>query len=560
MELKLPGCEPDGAGCNDSTMKKLFGRVQQGLDRLEQDRSGAAPNSGSVSPLAASPSPTSNPPSKRDIYLHRKQRGVNLGSWFSLESWLTPSLFQTAREPKGSELDVVAGMNAEKAKAMLEHHWDTFINDGDLQWLVDHGVNTVRIPMAYFHYLSGHPDEHVRALLKDTDFEQYATIYTAAYSKVHRAIEKAGSRGIGVLVDLHGAPGGQNADGHCGVSNGRSALWNSRRDQEKTIAILVSMANDFSRYENVVGLELINEPKNSDKLQGFYEEVVRQVRRSSPHAASLPLYLGDAWDINHYSGFVGAQSTVSNFLVDDFHLYKCFTPEDHRTKVETHAAKLFPGNSPDFNDQSGCGELSRTLYTMSQRCGRSLIIGEWSAALNPASLHHLSSEEKQRAAKAEYAHNQWKTFDKFCAGYFFWTLKKEGPPDTGWGFYSAVERGVLPSHLDPHHSRSKTAQELEQARLSAQTAASRGHEGYWDKQKGGPYEHWRFAEGFDLAWSDSLAFMQTDTSNEIGFEGQWLKTRTAAHANEKGQGSRMIWEFEHGFSQGLSAFKTALYR
>ncbi len=379
---------------------------------------------------ANAPPPTSvdAPPTRRDIYLHRKQRGVNLGSWFSLEGWLTPSLFQKAKEPKGSEFDVVAGMDPDEAKAMLETHWDNFINDGDLQWMVDHGINTVRIPVGYFHFLAGHPNEQVRALLKDTDFEKYAPIYQGAYARIQRAIESAASRNVGVLVDLHGAPGGQGADGHCGVSSGKAAMWNSRSDQQKTIEILKVMAAEYSRFENVVGLELINEPKNSGKLQGFYDEAVSQIRSVSPEAAALPLYIGDAWDTNHYTGYVGQRASANNFIVADHHLYRCFDGSDHAIRCEDHARKLHPGTSPVPTNTDGCGETANWLASMSQKCGGSLIIGEWSAALNPSSLHHLGDENGQRPAKAEYAHNEWKSFDKFCAGYFSGRSKRRVRP------------------------------------------------------------------------------------------------------------------------------------
>lgn len=542
-------------------MKKFIGKVQQGMNKLDQDRrAGKAMTSAQTTFDALPPTSVDAPPTRRDIYRHRKQRGVNLGSWFSLEAWLTPSLFQKARDPKASELDVVAGMDPNEARAMLENHWDNFINDGDLQWMVDHGINTVRIPVGYFHFLAGHPNESVRALIKDTDYERYAPIYAGAFSRIQRAIEFTASRNVGVLVDLHGAPGGQNSDAHCGVSDGKAALWDSPANQQKTIEILKAMASEYARFENVVGLELINEPKNSGSLSSFYDQAITQVRSVSPEVAALPLYIGDAWDTNYYTGFVGQRASASNFLVTDHHLYRCFTAQDLATRVEDFARKLNPGTSPLPTNSDGAGETAVWLKDMSNRCGGSLVVGEWSAALNPASLQYLSTEEQQRAAKAEYAFNEWKSFDKFCAGYFFWTLKKEGAPDTGWGFYSAVERGVLPQHLDPHRGQRKSVQELEAARQAAQDAALASHANYWDQQSGGPYEHWRFSEGYSLAWTDSVEFLKANESNEIGFTGQWQKTRTAAHAQAKGQGSTMIWEFEHGYNQGLAGFKSALYR
>ncbi|KAI3479829.1 hypothetical protein L1887_58076 [Cichorium endivia] len=388
-------------------------------------------------------------------------------------------------------------------------------------------------PSATFTSSLGHPNESVRALIKDTDYERYAPIYAGAFSRIQRAIEFTASRNVGVLVDLHGAPGGQNADAHCGVSDGKAALWDSPANQQKTIEILKAMASEYARFENVVGLELINEPKNSGSLSSFYDQAITQVRSVSPEVAALPLYIGDAWDTNYYTGFVGQRASASNFLVTDHHLYRCFTAQDLATRVEDFARKLNPGTSPLPTNSDGAGETAVWLKDMSNRCGGSLVVGEWSAALNPASLQYLSTEEQQRAAKAEYAFNEWKSFDKFCAGYFFWTLKKEGAPDTGLGLLLGCRARSPPAASGP----------------APRTT-----------QSGGPYEHWRFSDGYSLAWTDSVEFLKANESNEIGFTGQWQKTRTAAHAQAKGQGSTMIWEFEHGYSQGLAGFKSALYR
>ncbi|EPQ31843.1 uncharacterized protein PFL1_00042 [Pseudozyma flocculosa PF-1] len=548
-------------------MKKFIGKVQEGIDKLDLDKkagglTGGPSSSSSPPSSAAAPASLTSinaPPSQRDIYLHRKQRGVNLGSWFSLESWLTPSLFQKAKDPKGSELDVVRGMDAAEAKSMLEAHWDNFVNDGDWRWMVDHGVNTVRIPVAYFHFLAGHPDPAVRSLLKGTDFDKHASVYEGALPRIHNAIEKAKQHRIGVLIDLHGAPGAQNTDGHSGVSTGKAALWDSSSDVKKTVQILVAMATEYARYENVVGLELLNEPKNTNKLQSFYQDAIARIRAASSEAAALPLYLGDAWDTNHYTGFVGQQAGAGNFLVADYHLYRCFTPQDHSIRCEEHAAKVHPGSSPRRHDRGDCGDTAGWLQSMSHRCGHSLIVGEWSAALNPGSLGHLGSPEEKKRAKTAWAHNQWLSYDKFCAGYFFWTLKKEGGPDTGWCFYTAVERGVLPPHLDPHRGRRRSPADMEAQMAGAQQQASAGHEAYWNKQgDASKYEHWRFAEGFATAWRDAVEFAKQSADNEIGFDGQWKKDRVEAHRREKGQGSKMVWQFEHGFDQGLAAFNAAL--
>jgi len=83
-------------------------------------------------------------PTEQDFYRHRKQRGVNLGSWFVLERWIVDSPFHSADGPAQSDLDVARGANA---KGILERHWDTWITDSDWAWIAERGVNTVRIPV-----------------------------------------------------------------------------------------------------------------------------------------------------------------------------------------------------------------------------------------------------------------------------------------------------------------------------------------------------------------------------------------------------------------------------
>ena len=56
-----------------------------------------------------------------DVYRYRQQQSVNLGGWFALESWMTPSLFECAAGNKSSELDAAMGWGTpELAKMVIE--------------------------------------------------------------------------------------------------------------------------------------------------------------------------------------------------------------------------------------------------------------------------------------------------------------------------------------------------------------------------------------------------------------------------------------------------------
>ena len=116
------------------------------------------------------------------------------------EQWMTPSLFGCAAGDQVSELDIASGWGSrDAARSLLEQHWDTFVNDSDFQYLSSIGINTVRLPIGYW---SLGP-----SFCQGTPFEPFSDVYQNSWSRVVRAINSAAEAGIGVLVDLHGAPG-----------------------------------------------------------------------------------------------------------------------------------------------------------------------------------------------------------------------------------------------------------------------------------------------------------------------------------------------------------------
>ena len=122
---------------------------------------------------------------------------------FVHEQWMTPSLFSCAAGKKVSELDIASGWGSiGSARALLERHWDTFITEGDFKYLASIGINTVRLPIGYWNLgpLYCH----------NTPFEAVSNVYQNSWPRIVRAINMAADAGIGVLVDLHGAPGSQN--------------------------------------------------------------------------------------------------------------------------------------------------------------------------------------------------------------------------------------------------------------------------------------------------------------------------------------------------------------
>lgn len=212
------------------------------------------------------PTPTFAPFNEKtaSIFRYRKQQSVNLGSWFVQENWMVPSIFTCADGNRAAEHDVSAGwVNTTQSRQVLERHWDTWITESDFSYLASIGINTVRLPIGFW---SLGPQA-----CEDTPFEDVSDVYTNSWPRVLRAIKYAENHGLGVLVDLHGAPGSQNGQAHSGTSDGVVGLWKSPAYMNKTIEVLTNITRELVNVNNVVGIQLLNEPADDPIIPSFCE-------------------------------------------------------------------------------------------------------------------------------------------------------------------------------------------------------------------------------------------------------------------------------------------------
>ncbi|TBU45740.1 glycoside hydrolase [Dichomitus squalens] len=356
---------------------------------------------------------------KANIYRYRQQQSVNLGSWFVHEQWMTPSLFSCAAGDQASEIDIASGWGSpEGARAVLERHWDTFVNDTDFQYLADIGINTVRLPIGYWTL---GPD-----FCQGTPYENVSTVYQNSWSRVVRAINTAAQYGIGVLIDLHGAPGSQNGQPHSGISDGQANLWGNDVYKNKTLDVLTFLTQQLVKVTNVAGIQILNEPNNVGELADFYSTAITTMRQVDPAAASLPLYIHDGFDLNRFSAFVANRT---DFVVQDHHSYFVFTPPDEAEPASQHTSDIYGG-------------ISRSLAGASARQQRNLVVDEFSCALTDESL---ADESDPIEARKDFCQAQLDVYRSTTAGWAFWAYNKEDCfSDPGWCFRAAVGQS-LPS-------------------------------------------------------------------------------------------------------------------
>lgn len=121
-------------------------------------------------------------------YSGEKLRGVNLGGWFVLEPWITPSLFDEVGGGAVDEWTFCETLGPDAARSRLEQHWSSFISEGDFQQIAKSGMNHVRIPIGYWAVIPLEGEPYVDGQLPHLD----------------RAVSWAKAAGLKVIVDLHG--------------------------------------------------------------------------------------------------------------------------------------------------------------------------------------------------------------------------------------------------------------------------------------------------------------------------------------------------------------------
>lgn len=122
-----------------------------------------------------------------------KIRGVNLGSLFIVEPWMSSNIWKSIGcGNTASEWDCVSTLGRDKANAAFQKHWNTFITAYDFEKIKQYGLNTVRIPVGHWFVESTiSPGENwPRGGMKFLD----------------KVVGIAASKNISVILDLHGAP------------------------------------------------------------------------------------------------------------------------------------------------------------------------------------------------------------------------------------------------------------------------------------------------------------------------------------------------------------------
>ncbi len=364
------------------------------------------------------------------------------------------------------------------------------------------------------------------------------------------------AHGIGTLLDLHALPGGANKDDHGGTSSGKAEFWGNRTNLALATRCLTYVAEEVhqGKVQGCIGIQVCNEAAwGAEGMYEWYTEVVRSIAKID---ITTPLFISDASDLNtalSWAANANASDTGLNPVIVDTHKYFTFSEEDRAQSAQQIISRI----------PTELGEVRAKSGSVVDNGAVQVIIGEWSCVLDGNTWNKSQDGDKEALVRqfGKVQQDQWR---RRSGGAFFWTAKMQWMDGGEWGFFEIMKKGtVVPPEelvLSFEDVREKIARAQQvRAEKRAQTVGS--HIGYWNQTApGGYFEHWRFEQGWDLGFSDALTFFSMRANggvqgaqsggDTIGMLEVWIRKRLL----ESGQKGKFLWEWEHGFRQGVKDF------
>jgi glucan 1,3-beta-glucosidase len=332
-------------------------------------------------------------------------RGVNLGGWLVVEKWITPALFSDTQAR--DEFTLCRELGSE-ARAVLDKHRDSFVTEADFRWIAEHGLTAVRLPVGYWIF--------------DGD-----TPYVGGIEYVDKAFEWAERYNLGIVLDLHAAPGSQNGNDHSGRIG--DIAWNAPENRAKSLHTIERLAKRYSGRPALLGVELLNEPSWLNKrkvLAEYYMNGYEIVRKHC--GTNVSVIAADAFHPKKWKRLMQSKKYEAKQL--DIHLYQAFSKQDKKLSFGGHIDKANH-------------EWSKLLAKVTKHWP--VMIGEWSIALEPKTFKRMN-EAATNAAHRAYGSMQLATFESYAASWFYWTYKTES--GGAWSYRDCVARGWLPASYD----------------------------------------------------------------------------------------------------------------
>lgn len=236
--------------------------------------------------------------------------GVNLGGWLLWEGWIfgePGSAYFSRSETQVNDALIRLGVSD---AAFRRGVYQTFITKEDIHQIARAGFNVVRLPLNHRLFTTGQPQwKLVDDLLS----------WCEAYH-------------IHVVLDLHGAPGGQSSFWTADPGHEPLRLWDSEQHKSATVALWRQIAKRYKDREIVAGYDILNEPDphTGSQLRDLDQRIADAIRQVD--ARHLIFVEGT----NFSSDFSMFDKPLCRNMAYSPHVYHFPWGADSKSKMEAH--------------------------------------------------------------------------------------------------------------------------------------------------------------------------------------------------------------------------------
>lgn len=212
-------------------------------------------------------------------------KGFNLGALYPMESYMSPMSAGALGGPKSDTYQVMRTLQnrfgVARQRSLMQTYQDSWITPADLDTIKTAGFNAVRVPVWWGQFY-------------DLDDTTHTGWRPDAFAQLDKLVEAAAARQIYVIIDMHGAVGGQSLAQSTGQI-GQNRYWNDATARSQTDWMWWQIANHYKHQPFVAGYDLLNEPDprpekttkwTSDarnQIISAYDRLYKAVRSADSH-------------------------------------------------------------------------------------------------------------------------------------------------------------------------------------------------------------------------------------------------------------------------------------
>src|ERR1700694_623154 len=195
-------------------------------------------------------------------------RGVGLGNWLLPEGYMWKFEHPMTQSPREIEALVVDLVGLNLAADFWERFRTTFITEDDIARIRAEGMNHVRLPI------------NSRVVMDDA-----GELIEAGLELIDRAIAWCRKHQLWVVLDLHGAPGGQTGTNIDDSPHHAPELFTDDGYRSLTIKLWRALARRYCDETVVAAYDLLTEPLPNayqdlyaGRLRDLYRELTAAIR------------------------------------------------------------------------------------------------------------------------------------------------------------------------------------------------------------------------------------------------------------------------------------------